>query len=95
MAGSIAQTIGLYGYLLSSPLGFLGHVCSLSTFLSKTLRRTSIGLLFIFLSLSDVLYLAVGIYDFIALILKIPTLSSLHLCRFRMFTLYFFSFTSS
>ena len=95
MESTVAQTISFYGYLITSPLGFVGHACSLITFLSETLRTTSTGQLFIFLTLSDTFYLLMGIYDFIALILRIPTFPSLHLCRFRIFTLYFLTATSA
>jgi hypothetical protein len=95
MVNTIAGLISFYGYILTSPLGFIGHVCSLITFSSKTLSLTSTALLFIFLALSDIVYLFMYIYDFIAITLQVPTVSNVNLCHFRTFILNFSTFTAS
>jgi hypothetical protein len=95
MVNTIAGLISFYGYILTSPLGFIGHVCSLITFSSKTLSLTSTALLFIFLALSDIVYLFMYIYDFIAITLQVPTVSNINLCHFRTFILNFSTFTAS
>ena len=95
MTDPLAQKIGLYGFLCTSSLGFLGHAFSLITFSAKNLRLTSAGLLFICLTLSDTLYLAVSIRDFLTFTLQLPTLRSEHLCRFRTFMLSFAAVTSA
>ena len=95
MTSTAAQAIGFYGYIFSTPFGFLGHICSIITFSSEDLRRTSTGLLFIFLAFSDLLYLFISIRDFIAITLELPSIRNDHLCRFREFTSNFAAFTSS
>jgi hypothetical protein len=95
MSNTVANEILFYGYLFTAPLGFIGHTCSLITFLSKTLRLTSTGFLFICLTLSDVLYLLIFIRDFIVISTGLPTLRSAVLCRFRTYILNFSTVTSS
>ncbi len=95
MSSTLASSILFYGYLFTAPLGFIGHICSLITFLSKTLSLTSTGFLFIFLTLSDAMYLLIFIRDFLVIAVGVPTLQSTDLCRFRTFILNFSTFTSS
>ena len=71
MSNPTAQAIGLYGYILTFPFGFIGHICNLLTFSSKVLRTTSTGLLFIFLTISDIMYQLMSIFDFITQNLQI------------------------
>ncbi len=82
MSSPVAQTIVLYGYLLTFPLGFIGHICSLVTFSSKSLRTTSTRLLFIFLTLSDIIYQLMLIFDFITQNLQVSITNSVYICRF-------------
>ena len=91
----VSQAIGFYGYWLTSPLGFLGHTCSLITFLSKTLRHTSTGLLFISLAISDLFYLSITIRDFLVFVARVPTIQAEALCRARTFLVSFSSMTAS
>ncbi|CAF1048941.1 unnamed protein product [Adineta steineri] len=95
MADIVGQSISLYGYWLSVPLGFVGHICSLIIFSSKNLRQSSTGLLFIFLTLSDTLYLGISIRDFLTFTIKWSTLQSEYLCRFRTFIVSFSTVTSA
>jgi hypothetical protein len=73
--------------MVGYPLDFIGHVCSRITFSSHQLRVTSIGLLFLFLTISDAIYLPMTIYDFITIFLQLPIVPSAYLCRFRTFIL--------
>jgi hypothetical protein len=95
MPDTVAQAIGFYSYLFTSPLGFLGHACSLITFSAKPLRQTSTRFLFICLTLSDLLYLIISILDFITLTLLMPIIRNDHLCRFRIFIINVTTVTSS
>jgi hypothetical protein len=95
MTSTVASGILFYSYLFTAPLGFSGHTCSLITFLSKTLRHTSTGFLFIFLTLSDALYLFIFIRDYLVIAAQVPTLETAQLCRFRTFILNFSTVTSS
>ena len=95
MDAVIAQNISFYGYWLTSPLGFFGHVCSLITFGSKNLRHTSIGLLFICLTICDLSYLSISIRDFLVFVIKIPTIQNEHLCRARTFIVSFATVTAA
>ena len=80
MASTFAHDIDFYTYAITSPFGFLGQICSLITFSSKSLRITSTGFLFIVLTLSDASYLLISIYDFLE-DLDLPMLTSEHICR--------------
>ncbi|CAF1542569.1 unnamed protein product [Rotaria sordida] len=95
MESPLAQKIGLYGYIFTFPLGFIGHILSLVTFSSQTLRVTSTGFLFICLTLSDIIYQLMSINDFIIQVLRVPTSKSVYLCRLRTFILNFLTFTSA
>lgn len=95
MVDPTARTINFYNYVLTSPLGFIGHTLSFITFSSKTLRQTSTGLLFLCLTLSDTLYQMMFIYDFLVQTLQIRTTSSFHLCRLRTLILNFSIMTSA
>lgn len=89
MADPTARTINFYNYVFTSPLGFIGHTCSVITFSSRNLRQTSTGLLFLCLTIADALYQLMFIYDFVVQTLQIGTTSSTHLCRFRTLILNF------
>ena len=91
----MAQTIGYYGYIFTFPLGFIGNVCSLLTFSSTTLRCTSTGLFFLCLTISDILYQLVSIYDFLEQILQVSIIRNQYLCRFRTFIFNFSTVTSA
>lgn len=94
MGNSFAGEIDFYSYIMTSPFGFIGHTCSLITFSSKTLRVTSIGFLFICLTISDLLYLFFFICDFLQDI-NVSILRSEELCRSRAFVINFSSVTSA
>lgn len=94
MGSTFVNDIDFYGYIFATPLGFVGHACSLITFLSKTLRITSVGFLFICLTISDVLYLSMSTYEFLQDV-DVPVLRSEHVCRFYTFILNFSTFTSA
>ena len=94
MGNAFAGEIDFYSYVMTSPFGFIGHTCSLITFSSKTLRVNSTGFLFIFLTLSDLLYLFFFICDFLQDI-SVPMLRREELCRCRAFVLNVSSVTSA
>lgn len=94
MGNITPSAVYAYAYVAMAPFGFLGHTCSLITFSSKTLRTTSTGFLFIFLTLSDTLYISVMIPDFLQEI-SIQIVRSEELCRFRTFALNFSTVTSA
>lgn len=95
MADPTARTINFYNYVVTAPLGFIGHTCSFITFSSKSLRETSTGLLFLFLTSSDALYQLMFIYDFLVQTLQITTTYNIHVCRFRTFIFGFSNATSA
>jgi hypothetical protein len=95
MSNQVAQTIGFYGFIFTYPLALIGHSCSLLTFSHKSLRNNSNGLLFIFLTISDILYQSMSIHDFIVAVLQVPIIRSAYLCRFRTFILNFSTVTSA
>lgn len=95
MASALAITVGLTGYAFSYAIGFIGHTCSLIIFSSKSLRETSTGLFFIFLTISNVLYQLISIRDFIVLYLRIPTVPDANICRLRVFIQNFSTVTSA
>lgn len=87
--------IGLAGYAFSYAVGFIRHICSLITFSSKSLRETSTGLFFIFLTISDAFYQLISIRDFIVLYLLVPTVPSAEIYRLRIFIQNFATITSA
>lgn len=95
MSSPTAQSVGLYGYMFTFPLGFIGHIFSLVTFSAYTLRTTSTGFLFLCLTLSDIVYQLMSIHDFVVQVLRLSTFKSEYLCRFRTFILNFSTFSSS
>ena len=93
----LAQRIGTYGYIVTFTLGLIGHSCSLLTFSQHELRATSTTLLFLTITLSDLSYQLMSLYDFILITLGLPQLSPYYipLCRFRTFILNFTQTTSA
>ncbi|CAF1452330.1 unnamed protein product [Adineta steineri] len=88
----IERNVALYGYILLFLFGFFGHINSIIIFLRRTLRSVSTSCLFICVSISDITYLLVCIYDFLYTGLALTpidtaTNSNLSnvLCRFRSF----------
>ena len=51
--------------LLTLPFGLLGNIASLLTFSRATLRKVSIGCLYIVLAISDIFFLLVFIIDYL------------------------------
>ncbi|CAF1159882.1 unnamed protein product [Adineta ricciae] len=86
MTSTAAEAVGFYGFLLSTPFGFVGRICSIITFSSQALRSTPTGLVFMTLTVSDMLYLFISIRDFVSVTLNLPSIRSEHLCHFREFT---------
>ena len=95
MLNTTSGIIAFYSFLFTLPWGLIGHVSSLITFSSRTLRLTSTGFLFICLTLSDVLYLLMSIRDILVQAFSVSILISAHLCRFRSFIINFSATTSS
>ncbi|CAF1464316.1 unnamed protein product [Adineta steineri] len=94
---SLSQNIGIYGYICTFSLGLIGHSCSLLTFSQRQLRSVSTSLLFLIITISDILFLLMSLYDFLLINLGIPQLSPYYipLCRFRTFILNFTQTTSA
>ncbi|CAF1033817.1 unnamed protein product [Rotaria sordida] len=90
-ATSISSAIGMYGYVVTFSLGLIGHSCSLLTFSQRQLRSTSTTLLFFNITIFDMLYLFMSLYDFFLINLGLPQLSPYYisLCRFRTFIINF------
>lgn len=89
---NVQKQLALYGYLFLFLFGYFGHVNTIIIFLRATLRSVSTSLLFIAVTISDTVYLAVCIYDFLYIGVGLtpinpridPTLAH-PLCRFRSF----------
>ncbi|CAF3984555.1 unnamed protein product [Adineta steineri] len=88
----LERNVALYGYILLFLFGFFGHINSIIIFLRRTLRSVSTSCLFICVSISDITYLLVCIYDFLYTGLALTPIDtatnsnlSNALCRFRSF----------
>jgi hypothetical protein len=89
---NLQRNLALYGYILLFLFGFFGHINSIIIFLRRTLRSVSTSCLFICVTISDIIYLSVCIYDFLYTGIGLspvdsqtnPDLSNA-LCRFRSF----------
>ncbi|CAF4161859.1 unnamed protein product [Adineta steineri] len=94
---SLSQNISIYGYICTFTLGLIGHSCSLLTFSQRQLRSVSTSLLFLIITISDILFLLMSLYDFLLINIGIPQLSPYYipLCRFRTFILNFTQTTSA
>ncbi|CAF3414324.1 unnamed protein product [Rotaria sp. Silwood1] len=90
-ASSLSATIGTYGFIATFSLGLIGHSCSLLTFSQHQLRSTSTTFLFRSITLFDMFYLFMSLYDFSLINLGLPQLSPYYisLCRFRTFIINF------
>jgi len=88
----IQRNLALYGYIFLFLFGYFGHISSIIIFLRRTLRAVSTSSLFVCLTLSNIIYLLVCIYDFLYTGVGLtpvnsqtnPNLSNA-LCRFRSF----------
>ncbi|CAF1255023.1 unnamed protein product [Rotaria sp. Silwood1] len=81
---SISSNIFLYGYIIIMIIGFSGNICQIITFSRKTMRKVSIGVLFLALSISDTVYLLLSLYILIIYGFNIPDQSNYpKLCQFR------------
>jgi hypothetical protein len=88
----IQRNLALYGYIFLFLFGYFGHISSTIIFLRRTLRAVSTSSLFVCLTLSNIIYLLVCIYDFLYTGVGLtsvnsqtnPNLSNA-LCRFRSF----------
>jgi len=88
----IQRNLALYGYIVLFLFGYFGHISSIIIFLRRTLRAVSTSSLFVCITLSNIIYLLVCIYDFLYTGIGLtpvnsqtnPNLSNA-LCRFRSF----------
>ena len=88
----IQKQLTLYGYILLFLFGYFGHINTIIIFIRPTLRSVSTSLLFIAITISSAIYLAVCTYDFLYIGVGLtpinprtsPTLANA-LCRFRSF----------
>ncbi|CAF1307895.1 unnamed protein product [Adineta steineri] len=89
---NLQRNLTIYGYVLLFLFAFIGHINSIIIFLRQTLRTLSTSCLFICVTLSNIIYLLVCIYDFLYTGVGLPSvnlqtnpnLSHAH-CRFRSF----------
>jgi hypothetical protein len=89
---NMQRNLALYGYILLFLFGYFGHINTIIIFLRQTLRSVSTSCLFICITISNVIYLSVCIYDFLYTGLGLtpvdsqtnPDLSNA-LCRLRSF----------
>lgn len=93
----MVQAIGTSGYIVTFILGLTGHSCSLLTFSQRQLHATSATLFFLSITIFDVMYLFMSLYDFILINIGAPQLSPYYisLCRFRTFIMDFAQTTSA
>ena len=86
----VSSNIVLYGYFLILCIGFVGNICQIITFSRKTMRQISTGVLFLAMSISDLIYLLVSVYILIIYGFQQADQSKLAIsCRIRHFTVYF------
>ena len=86
---SISSNIFLYGLISILTVGFLGNMCQILTFSRKTMRNVSTGVLFLALSISDTIFLALAFYNLITFGFQIPDRSDYEkMCRLRHFMNY-------
>ena len=84
-----ASNTFLYGYLVILCIGFVGNICQILTFSRATMRNVSTGVLFLALSISDILNLLLSSYVMIIYGFKVSDKSNLAItCRLRHFTSY-------
>jgi hypothetical protein len=93
----LSKAIGTYGYVVTFALGIVGHSSSLLTFSQRQLRSTSTTFFFLAMTIFDMLYLFMSLYDFLLINLGVPELSPYYisLCRFRTFIVDFVQTTSA
>lgn len=92
MITNVRKQIALYGYIFLFIFGYFGNIITIIIFLQKTLRSISTNSLFICISISNIIYLLVCIYDFLYAGLGLTPIDSdiyyelaSALCRFRTF----------
>jgi hypothetical protein len=61
----LAQEIGIIGYAVTFILGLVGHSCSLLTFSQSKLRSISTTVFFLSITICNMSYLFMSLYDFI------------------------------
>ena len=89
---SLQRNLILYGYLTVFLFGFFGHSISIAIFRRQTLRKVSTSILFIYMTISNGIYLFSCFYNFLFLGLNIPTTNRNmmnQLCRVYSFIQYF------
>ncbi|CAF0920528.1 unnamed protein product [Adineta ricciae] len=88
----LQRNVVLYGYLILFLFGFFGHAGSLTIFHRETLRKVSTSTLFIYMAISDLIYLLTCFYIFIFIGLNVSTANRNmmnQLCRAYTFLQYF------
>ncbi|CAF0881386.1 unnamed protein product [Adineta ricciae] len=89
---SLQRNVVLYGYLVLFIFGFFGHSMSFTIFRRQTLRKVSTSTLFVYMTISDLIYLLACFYTFIFLGLNVSTANKNmmnQLCRAYSFVQYF------
>jgi hypothetical protein len=89
---TLQQQLFLYGYIFLFLFGYFGHISTIIIFLQHTLRSISTSCLFICVTISNIIYLLVCIYDFLYIGIGLTPVNNQNnanlsnaLCRFRSF----------
>lgn len=87
---AITTNIFLYGFLTIMSIGFIGNACQILIFFRKTMRNVSTGVLFLALSISDMVYLSTCAYVVVIYGFQSTDRSNQNIsCRIRHFFNYF------
>ncbi|CAF0810344.1 unnamed protein product [Adineta steineri] len=89
---ALQRNIAFYGYIFLFLVGYFGHISSIIIFFRRTLRTVSTSCLFVCVTVSNIIYLLVCIYDFLYVGIGLTPINvqtnpaaSNALCRFRSF----------
>ncbi|CAF0920626.1 unnamed protein product [Adineta ricciae] len=88
----LQRNVIFYGYLILFVFGFFGHIVSFTIFHRETLRKVSTSTLFIYMTISDFIYLLACFYTFIFIGFNISVTNKNmmnQLCRAYSFLQYF------
>ncbi|CAF0873809.1 unnamed protein product [Adineta ricciae] len=88
---TVTANISIYGYGFTFVFGIIGHILNLITFTRRQIRSTSTSIVFLIITIFDICYLLMSLYDFLFINLNLPQTSPnyIFLCRFRTFIINF------
>ncbi|CAF1171396.1 unnamed protein product [Adineta ricciae] len=90
-ASTVTANISIYGYGFTFIFGIIGHILNIITFTRRQIRSTSTGLVFLIITIFDICYFSMSIYDFLFINLNLPQTDPnyIFLCRLRTFIINF------